>query len=171
MNQIQKHIEDIKQNIIQAHQIIQVSILKVRDEACTSVKIASEIGNNLLLIKKTVGHGNFETWMESNLPELSESTYQRYMLIARKWNTTPELAESGSLRSALALCLDSDTDKDKTPARHWDPDIDGLKRATTFRRFLDDHPFEAWPAENRQALKEEIEPLAKRLWPEKFQSA
>lgn len=51
--------------------------------AMSALEKAWQCGKRLIGMKKIVGHGNWLPYLKSHLPEISESTAQRYMKIAR----------------------------------------------------------------------------------------
>jgi len=55
----------------------------VEDGAMSALEKAWQCGKRLNAIKAIIGHGNWETWRESNLPELDDRTAQRYMKVDR----------------------------------------------------------------------------------------
>lgn len=87
-------------------------------EACNSfAEVAVALGQKLQAAKDTLkeaeGHGNWLTWLATNVPEISERSAQKYMKAARfaKTNRGSDLPDS--LRQTLALC-DSDEENSDT---------------------------------------------------------
>jgi len=95
---------------------------KVRDQveagAMSALEKAWQCGKRLNAIKTIIGHGNWLTWLNSNLPEVTESTAQRYMKIDRD---NPKAARVRDLKfdSLRKHCLTFVPEKSE-PNKHRD---------------------------------------------------
>ena len=123
-------------------------------------------GQTLLRAKVLIPHGLWLDWLAANCPQLSARNAQRYM--ARASNTTLSFFYH-------LLCDPEPASGEKPPPRQWPPYVEAIGRAGKLagqvRSLVEKFPIERWPEEGRQRLREEIEPLARMLWPEKFPGA
>mgnify|MGYP000645519752 CR=1 FL=1 len=55
--------------------------LRVRN----TVNYARRCGRILIRIKKIVGHGHFQEWIEKNLKQIAYSTVAEYMYLSKNW--------------------------------------------------------------------------------------
>jgi hypothetical protein len=90
----------------------------VEDGAMTALEKAWQCGKRLNAIKTIIGHGNWETWRESQLPELDDRTAHRYMKVARD---NPKASRVTDLKfdSIRKHCLTFVPDKSE-PNKHRD---------------------------------------------------
>jgi hypothetical protein len=82
---------------------------------------------------------------------------------------TMELKSAGSLRQALAMIAERSEGNNNQPQR-WPSHIEAITRASKFVGYIERHPFEQWPQEGIQRLREQMLPVASKLWPDKFPS-
>ncbi len=75
-----------------------------------------------------------------------------------------------SLRQALLLFdpattvqLEEGADQTK-----WSDDVAGIGRVTKLVGWLTDHAWDKWPQVSKTRLRDELLPMAKHLWPERF---
>jgi hypothetical protein len=118
-------------------------------------------GQDLIAAKAHLRHGDWQTWLGAHCPKVSARNARRYM--ARAADAT--LSDYYHL-----LC-----DQEEEPAaagqdRQWLPYVEALGRVARFRAYLSRFPISNWPAPGRQKLKEELEPIARELWPDQFKA-
>lgn len=125
-------------------------------------------GAELVKAKHDVGHGNWLAFLEEC--GLSETTARRRMLIASNSSRVTNLDAAGSLRQALAICgapVEPGDHSDKEPHR-WPGPIEAIARASKFIGYVDRFPIASWPKPQVEKLREDLKPIAEKLWPEKF---
>ena len=74
---IKKQLAEAKRLHAQAQQ----AEATIETSSIVALEKAWQCGKRLNLIKESVGHGNWLTWLESKWPELGSRTAQRYMKI------------------------------------------------------------------------------------------
>ena len=125
-------------------------------------------GHDLLAAKARVKFGDWMTYVECNIPELSHRTATDYMRIAAHWQHAAKLAEAGSQRQALLLCAgleQIEANSTNVTKKVWVPYIEGLGRANKLTGYLKKYPIAQWPEEGREQLRQDLKPLATSLWP------
>lgn len=125
-------------------------------------------GQDLLELKAKVAHGNWQNWLRANCPKLSLRTAQRYMALAAKAPEIGSLQEADSLRAALALCELEGAKQGQSP-KQWPAYIEATSRLNKLAGYLERNPLDAWPSEGIDKFRAELQPIAERLWPDKFQ--
>lgn len=124
-------------------------------------------GQRLIHLKTQMKHGEWLPWCERNLAGRYEKAKQ-CMRIATNWERVPNLDQATSLRQALALCAEKTADDDGTEPRRWPPAIEAGLKLAKFVGYVERFPVTTWPPENQAKAREELLPVAKQLWPEKF---
>jgi hypothetical protein len=150
---------------IQAAKKRQLDIDDIEKLACGVVAdwLAEVIlqGKDLISIRAGTVHGEWYGTCERI--GISPDKAQRYMRIANNADRIPELKTAGSIRQVLALIAEhSETSE---PAQRWPSHVEGITRASKFVGFIERHPFEQWPQEGIQRLREQLLPIASKLWP------
>lgn len=115
-------------------------------------------GQTLLAAKAHLKHGDWQTWLKAHCPKVSERNARRYM--ARAANAT--------LSDYYHLLCDTEEEHATTESTQWLPYVEALNRVTRLRTYLSKCPISKWPEAGRIRLKEEIEPIARELWPVRF---
>lgn len=116
-------------------------------------------GQALIAAKAHVKHGDWLPWLKAHCPKVSERNARRYMTRA----TNATLSDYYHL-----LCNVEEEHKATPDSRQWLPYVEALGRVARFRAYLSRFPISNWPAPGRQKLKEELEPIARELWPDQF---
>jgi hypothetical protein len=132
-------------------------------------------GADLLAAKELAGHGHFGDWLREHFPA-SDRTARTYMRLASNRQRASDLAgsassleEADSIRQALALILPPPDNGEPGTARSWPVFIEAVARITKWVKYVQKEPIDRWPEPNRDRLKTELEPIAKHLWPDRFQ--
>lgn len=125
-------------------------------------------GQDLIKSKAHCHHGAWLYWLAANCPKISLRRAQRYMSLADKAESIPNLREADTLRAALALCdLEGESSDDKK-ARGWPAYQEAILRLSKLRGYVDRNPIQSWPREGLEKFREDLEPIARSLWPERF---
>jgi hypothetical protein len=124
-------------------------------------------GQDLIEIKARCAHGNWQSWLRANCPKLSLRSAQRYMALAAKAPGVERLTESDSLRAALALC-DLEGADQKSGPKQWPPYMEAIGRLSKLVGFVTRFPVTQWPDEGLDKFREELQPIAALLWPDRF---
>ncbi len=115
-------VETLIAKVRACHVEAQAQAEKAKAHAGKAIDRALEAGDALLLIKPTVKHGEWETFLQERLPELSVRQAQKYMRIARdlpvEKRTGALLTVNGALRMLEAPKYEDDElNEDKPDAR------------------------------------------------------
>lgn len=129
---------------------------------------AIQQGKDLLEVKSSIEHGRWLDWLRIHCPGTKPRMAQRYILIATRAASMPQLNEAGSLRAALTLCDDDSGESAHSETRSLPAYLEGISRASKFLGYLTQHPINNWPAEGLDKLRQDMQPLAAQLWPERF---
>jgi hypothetical protein len=127
-------------------------------------------GDDLNAARASCKHGDWLDWLKTHCPLVHYRKANRYMHLAANLTRVSNLAGADSLRQALQLCdvpVDSETD-DITPTRRWPLPVEALGRLSKFTGLLSRCPISKWPGPQRDKLREDLQPVARELWPEKF---
>lgn len=126
-------------------------------------------GADLLKVKRALEHGQWLPWLAAHCPEISARTAQDYMKLAGDPRVAADLIQAGSIRQALALLERGEDDsKSKGEPRQWPPYLEAIGRLSKLVGYVDRFPIDKWPEEGLGKFRQDLEPIAKRLWPEKF---
>jgi hypothetical protein len=142
--------------------------LRSKTETVASTVVAEALlqGCDLLAAKAQVKFGEWESWLRAHCPR-SIRNAQRYMRLAMNH---PRIAEgTNSLRAALALC-ETNEEHDKGEPKRWPAYIQAIGRLGKLSEFVEHNPISNWPVEGRDKFKEDLEPLARQLWPERWEN-
>jgi hypothetical protein len=117
-------------------------------------------GQALLRAKAELPHGMWMDWLRSHCPKVAIRNAERYMHRA----ANPCLRDLYHL-----LCAGEEEPKKQPEQRAWPAYIEAIGRASKFIGYVSRFPIEQWPDEGRDRLRSEMEPVAKALWPERWQ--
>jgi hypothetical protein len=122
-------------------------------------------GKDLIEAKGKVKHGEWEGWLQTHCPNISDRTARRYMALASRQTQIEGLNEAASLRAALAICemegLDSGDGKEP---KRWPAYLEALQRFDKFFGYFTKNPLDKWPEEGVEKLKAQLLPVVWRLW-------
>lgn len=165
-------LNDLARRINQRESQIEVLKKQTIDQANAAICEALLQGKDLLAAKAMCKHGEWLDWISAHCPALSVSTINRYMRVATMYSTKKELIAAESLRAALLLCTEDKPGSEGTQQpRTWPPFQEGMGKAWKFVEYVKRHPLGQWPGDTVAALREDLEPVAKELWPERFMAA
>jgi hypothetical protein len=127
-------------------------------------------GNDLNKAKAIIPHGDWTLWIKANCPLISHQTANRYMLVARNSSRVSN-SGVGSLRDAVLLCSETPEavgldDGVKKESPHY---LEAIERFGRLTVYIDRFPLTTWPTEGVGVFKEKLEPIARQLWPERFE--
>lgn len=125
-------------------------------------------GGDLLRVKSQLKHGQWAPWLAKNCGSISERTAQDYMRLAANPQRAADFIAAGSIRQALALLERNDADGDKKQTKQWPPYLEATGRLSKLIGYMQRFPLEQWPSEGLEKFKEDLQPIATKLWPEKF---
>lgn len=140
----------------------QSAVGSVNEALCESILQ----GQDLIAAHSMVRHGLWLDWLKTHCPKSQRMAY-RYMTLAKALPKVGELTEAGSLRAALALC-EHNEESESSERRRWPGYVEALSRFSKFNGLIERFPIEQWPAEGRAKLQQDLEPIARALWPERF---
>jgi hypothetical protein len=166
-----RELGDIARSISEREATIDSLKRQTVDKANQAVTEAILQGQELIKARSMVPHGLWEEWLKVNCPTVSMRNAQRYVSLAKQIATHVSLLnDADSIRSALALIADQrPIDKvQELEERKWPTYLEGIYRASKWLGFIERNPLDKWPDEGKTKLKEDLEPVAKALWPEKF---
>lgn len=123
-------------------------------------------GQDLLAVKRSMPHGQWLSWLSVHCPIIKERMAQRYMQLAANPSRVSDLMETGSLRQALLLLEENPEKKGQT--KQWPPYLEAIGRLSKLAGYMKRFPVEQWPDEGLEKFREDLEPIAARLWPDKF---
>lgn len=124
-------------------------------------------GDDLLKVKASIKHGQWLYWLGANTT-ISERTAQDYMRLASHPQRAADFIAAGSIRQALALLEDRDEPIAKKQAKQWPPYLEASGRLSKLIGYVERFPLEQWPDEGLEKFKEDLQPIAAKLWPDKF---
>lgn len=124
-------------------------------------------GADLLKAKATLRHGQWLPWLAKNCPAVSDRTANAYMRLASNPQRAADFIAAGSIRQALAL-LEERADGEKKETRQWPPYMESIGRLSKLVGYVQRFPIEKWPREGIEKFREDLQPLAALLWPDKF---
>lgn len=160
---IKKSARDIRENW-ETLDLLEKNLLERGNEWVREMALQ---GQRLMAIKADLKHGDWLPWVDANCPGRYAKVKQ-CMRIATHWESVPELSAATSLRQALALCEAKPEGEDDTKPKHWPPHIEATLKLSKFVGYVSRFPIESWPIESKAKAKEELLPIAKDLWPERF---
>ena len=123
-------LDSLKKTIVDRHR-------RFNSLGQTLLDYAREAGESLIEVKRRVGHGQFESWLNKNLTDCSTRHARRYMSVAQNW---PEIEERLKKEGMLSLTDVADKPKRKSVVHDrfespGDDDVpgcitDGLRQAS-----------------------------------------
>jgi hypothetical protein len=133
---------------------------------------ASLQGEALNRAKKAMGHGRWLEWVKIHCP-FAHDTANRYISAAANYaavrNLNPDL---GQLEIAAKLIRER---KEEKEASTLPPYLEAIGRVTKLVGYITKtrpkgaaDMFAGWPDEGKAAMRRDLEPVAKELWPERF---
>ncbi len=147
-----------------------ITILKRQtlDKAAEALREVLLQGADLVRVKNTLRHGQWLPWLIANCPAINPRTAQGYMRLAADPTRVGELA-AGSIRQALALLDDEPAqDNDHKETKRWPPYLEAVGRLSKLAGYIERFPVEQWPREGLEKFRADLQPIAARLWPDKF---
>jgi hypothetical protein len=126
-----------------------------------------ECGQKLIQARLRCPPGEWSDWLKAHV-SISERTVRRYISVA---SNRTRVSGASSLRQALALISDAETTEEgeaKQPETVVMPYLEALGRITRFVGYVERHPLTEWPDEGKAKAREDLEPVARELWPEKW---
>lgn len=144
---------------------------KLKDAAVGWAWAAITVGRVLCKIKASIPHGHYEEWVENNAKKSSD-TCAVYVRMMKEYDAATEterarLLETGSIRSFFKSLNTITTEKIGETPKHspaWLAICDSIQKLKD--RYIA-HSSEFTP-EGTEKLKAEVQPIAEKLWPEKF---
>lgn len=125
-------------------------------------------GADLLRARAQLKHGDWLDWLVANCPAVHYLKANRYMHLAANLSRVRNLTGAESLRQALELCGIPVDRPESAGTKQWPPYLEAIGRLSKFRGFLKQHPLAKMPAEGLDKIREDLQPIAAQLWPEKF---
>jgi hypothetical protein len=149
-----------------------IEILKKQtfDKAADALTEIILQGNDLLGAKSRLNHGQWMTWLDTHCPNISERKAQRYMRVASNPTRVSDLLLNGSMRQALCLEDGQNTEPAKE-VKQWPPYLEAIGRLSKLSGYVRRFPIDQWPNEGLEKFRDDLEPIATRLWPDKFKGA
>ncbi len=138
--------------------------------ACRANELLAEVllqGQALIQAKASLNHGEWLPWLAIHFPKTPQVA-QAYMRLANAKHDL-HLNASGSVRQALALLNEPEPASNGGKPQRWPSFLEGINRLSRFTGFITKNPIEAWPAEGLDQLREDLLPIASKLWPQKFE--
>jgi hypothetical protein len=156
----------IARTINDREETIQCQRTKLESECNGIVLLAIEQGQALqqawLRLRKT---GDWELWLSSNV-RVKRHMARNYMRLA---SNVERVQQAQSIRQALTLLTEGESaNTDKKPERELLPYLEALGRISKLRTYIVKHPASTWPVEGLEKAREDLEPIARELWPERF---
>lgn len=125
-------------------------------------------GQRLTHLKTQLPHGDWLPWCETQSAlGVSYDRINQCMRVAANLERVQELDGNASLRQVLAICAAKEL-TEATPPKRWPAYLEGLNRYAKFRDYVKTCPLKDWPPEGVDKLREDFEPTARELWPERF---
>lgn len=129
-------------------------------------------GQALLQTKSALPHGLWLEWLKANCPLVSIRSAQVYMRLASNTQRAAYFGQVDSLREALLLCAMNKTENSGADKKHesktWPPYLEALGKVSKFVGYVERFPVHDWPDEGKDKLRQDLEPVARELWPERF---
>ena len=151
----------------QAIEILKTQTLDKADALGCEIRLQ---GMRLIQAKALVAHGNWLAWLAEHCPRTGERMAQRYMAVAKHAETNPscvtDIDRAKSLRECCSLLTNGESKL--TKSKHWPAYLEAIGRSSRLARFLEANPLKDWPEEGIVKLREDLLPIAKALWCDKF---
>ncbi len=124
-------------------------------------------GQRLAPLKAQLGHGNWMTWCDANFPGRYK-LIQRCLRVAANWTYLTNLNEPVGLHRALALLAERNEKESAGEGKQWPGPIEANLKLSKFVGYVARFPIRDWPEPSREAAREQLQPVAAALWPDKF---
>lgn len=140
---------------------INASVRRVTTDMSEAIALAAEQGQDCLRAKIKLPKGvRWSEWLKAHVPTLDESTAAKYERVS-----TEHLDDVRQCLFAFFPPAQQKQIAQRTPPQPWESAW-GL--VSKFKRALIDAPIDGWPREQVNAARDELEPVARLLWPERF---
>ena len=112
---------------------------RIKARMARTVENIIEIGRDLALAKKRLGHGNFLAWIDAEFG-MSDQTARNFMNVARRFSKSKTVLDLPMTQAALYLLAAPSTDDEVVDAalakaeageKVGKPEVEGLKKALT----------------------------------------
>jgi hypothetical protein len=145
---------------------IQEGKRRVEEGATFTVQRIIECGQLLEQCRITVAKsGHWLSWLAAHTA-ISERMAQHYIRIAKD---PKRVSGAQSLRDAIRMLSSGDGEaKQGKTERELLPYLEALGRVHKLVGYIGRNPVREWPQEGREKLREDLEPIARELWPERF---
>jgi hypothetical protein len=124
-------------------------------------------GQDLIEMKSRCRHGTWLNQLRVTCPMVSERRAERYMALARSVANGASVDEAQSLRSLLAICGMEGEEERQEPKR-WPSYLEAIGRLSKVVGYVTKFPVAQWPSEGVDKFREQLFPIARELWPDKF---
>lgn len=166
----QRELHALAHSINQRQDAIELLKNRVYDTgAQAGVEIVLQ-GQELIRMKGLLPSGQWIDWLKGHCPKISERTAQHWMAIARNPQRVALLKSgvpSRELFGAMVDPLGSEGDS-SGPAKSCPDYIQTLYLCSRWTKYISTHPIETCPEEAKAELRKELQPVAEKLWPERF---
>jgi len=126
-----------------------------------TVALIQEQGRDIVAAKAKLGKAvRWSEWLVNHVPTLPEALASRYERVA-----TEQLTDPRQCVFAVLLPENREPKPERIEPAAWETAWGYVHKLA---RVIRDEPFEKWPDAQVRATRAEIEPLAKKLWPERF---
>ena len=161
-------LQTLARCINQREEIIQIGKQRTLESANATGAAVLEQGRDLIKAKSKAPHGEWLTWLREHCPKVSPRMAQLYMRAASNTKRVSHLPEANSLRSALALLDEDQPSTEPKETKRWPPHIEAMTRASKLAGYVTRFPISRFPDEIVERLRDDLEPVARQLWPDKF---
>lgn len=135
-------VESLIDRVRTAHREAQAQAVKAKEYASKAIDRAFDAGDLLLLLKPSVKHGQWESFLADRLPEISVRQAQKYMRIARDLPLEKRTGALLTVNGALRMLEAPDDEPANEPAANdfvlpWKRSGDPVSVAATVRQWPD----------------------------------
>ena len=117
-------VESLIDRVRTAHREAQEQADKAKEYASKAIDRAYAAGDLLLLLKPSVKHGEWESFLAERLPEISIRQAQKYMRIARELPLEKRTGALLTVNGALRMLEESNEEPANEPAANDSTDVD-----------------------------------------------
>ncbi len=161
-----KELNDLTKRIKDREEVISAIGQQAKGIGSSLLVEALLQGKDLIAVKASLKHGEWLLWLDQNF-SMKPQRAQAYMRLANA-SRDKQLDGATSIRQALAL-LDAPTEMHPTTQpQSWPAYYEGINRTSKLLAFFNKHPFNEWPNEGVEKLRDDLLPIAQKLWPDKF---
>lgn len=147
------------------------TIEEIREQVLTRARQAiPEIilqGQRLICARAHIPSDQWENWLAGNCPKVTPPRAAHY--IHRAQRTDEALTDSKQICLLFYKEKEVEEAEKPDPSLGWPADLEGLNRMSRAVSFFERHPLAKWTEVSKKRLREIWEPVAKELWPERFQ--